>query len=401
MSRYQYFSDLPCHAPLKIAPPLPNATLLTLLLFIRHGMRSPALILHHPGNEGSWNCTGMKNNTKFPHVAVNGKPYQYYEYDPTKKYVFPPSCQRSALVDEGITKIKEIGKLYYNYSLMYNLISPETDPHKALSMFSVRSSNAQRCIESGISFLNGFFNNYDGTFNETLEMDVGEEGKEPLAPSPFRNKLIFEQILKFIDQDDYRKRYVESEEIVQKFSKYLKIIYPVHEFESLTMGDFFNSVRCANQEEEMYRTPEHEDPSEEVLITPEMHRILMNNVFYLEGKFYNYSLPLPAGPILKLVVEKLDKIESEKPEKIFNLFSSHSETLSALIATFGIDCELPPPFNSHLLLEVWKPDDSSPIIIRFVLNGDQLKIVPLEDFMKNAMGIIKEYEKQVNKNDDL
>ena len=109
MSLFDY-SDIPCNAPLKAPSPFLNASILTVLLIFRHGMRAPAQIYHFPGNEGYWSCNGIKDDNKFLNVQVNGKPYKYIVYNKSKNYLFPPSCSRSALIDEGIQDLYELGQ---------------------------------------------------------------------------------------------------------------------------------------------------------------------------------------------------------------------------------------------------------------------------------------------------
>lgn len=393
MPKFNY-SDLPCTAPLNIPDPVPNATLLTVLLFIRHGLRSPSQAWHLPGNEGQWNCNGIKDITRFPNVTVNGQKYDYYLFNKTKKYIFPPSCEASSLTDEGVQQLFDLGKLYYKYSINNNLIS-QTNLINFLSTFSVRSSYVTRCIESALSFLNGFFYKFDELLNQTFDIKTGQKNDEPLAPSPFRSDLIFQNMLKFIDQEEYRKRHRRSEELIQKFRKYLNISYLTHEFESLSFGDYINTLRCNRQEDEVIKSINFEDEDEQ-LITPEIHREMMRNVFYMEGNFYNFSLAPTVAPIFKLILDKLKKINYKRPEHLFNLFSAHSETLSALITAFGYNSEFTPPFASHFLIEVWKPESSSSFL-RVVLNGEEIKRISLHKFKKMAKKLVNQYD-QMSKN---
>lgn len=394
---YQYF-DLPCNAPLNSPPPFPNATLLTILLFVRHGMRSPEQLWHLPGNEGHWECNGTKYFSKFQNVTVNGQPYNYYQYNTSNQYIFPPSCDKGSLINKGVTQMFDLGKLYYNYSLSNNLISPIDD----LSKISVRSSFVQRCIESALAFLNGFFDQHKGEIQSNLEFETGKMFDEPLAPFPGGSKLMYEDALKFIELDEYKNRINKSKEIIKNFDKYLNVTYPIHEIESLTFGDYINTLRCANQEEEVIKTKDHESPSEENLVTPELHKEIMNNMAYMEAGFYKFSTAPSIAPIYKLIMQKLKKVKAKNPKKIFNLFSGHDGTLSALMIAFGEEIEFPPPFASHFAIEVWKQNDSN--VIRASFNGKVIKTIPYKEFKKSAKKLIKEYdemEKKLSKNSEL
>lgn len=390
ISKYHYYSNIACNPSLKVPYPIPNATLITVLLFIRHGIRSPAQKWNLPGNEGYWNCNGISQSTKFPKVFVNGKQYNYYHYDQSKNYLFPPSCEKSSLTDEGVWKLNELGHLYYKYSLMNNIIS-STNFSNVFQIFSIRSSFVIRCIESALSFLNGFFSQFNGSINQPLHIETGEENDEPLAPSPFRSKIIYNHLLDYLKKENYENRLNKSEKIIEKFRKYLNISYPVHQFESLSFGDYINTLRCSKQEENVIRSINHTIPTEENLITPEIHKELMENVYFLEGNFYKSSKSSTIGPIFRLILEKLKKIKSKNPDHIFNLFSGHSETLSALLTGFGIKNEFTPPFGSHFLIEAWKSNNSQ-IFLRVALNGEVLKIVPIKEFKKYAKSIINEWD---------
>lgn len=397
LSRYDYFSKIRCNSPLKIPAPIPNATILTVLLFIRHGIRSPGQIWHFSGNEGEWNCDGLQKINKFSNIYVNENRYELYQYKKAKNYLFPPTCEKSSLTNEGINQLFELGQLYFNYSIMMNLIS-QTNLKDALKMFSIRSSFVTRCIESALSFLNGFFYQLEGTIDEKISIKSGKENEEPLAPSPFRSKLIYRHMMDYIKSEEYEKRLNRSEKIIQKFRKYLNISYPVHQFESLSFGDYINTLRCSNQEDNVIKSIDHERPKEKQLITPEIHKELMTNVYFLEGKFYNSTRSATIGPIFKLILEKLKKIKSNKIDHVFNLFSGHSETLSALLTAFGIENEFTPPFGSHFLIEAWKVNNGESFL-RIALNGDVLKIIDLKEFKKYAKDLISEKVEQ--KNDEL
>lgn len=391
MPSFHNYFDIPCRAPLKVPNPLPNASLLTILLFIRHGMRSPEQLWHLPGNEGHWNCNGIKNITKFQNVTINSQPYDYYFFNESKNYTFPPSCDKGSLVNEGVKQIFDLGGLYYNYSLSTHLISP-IDFSNGLSIFSVRSSFVPRCIETALSFLNGFYQSYDGIINQTLEIETGKMYEEPLAPFPGGSKLMYQDAVKFIELEEYKNRINRSEEIIKNFKEYLNVTYPIHQIESLTFGDYINTLRCAEQEDEMIRSFNHEVPSEENLITPELHKEIMNNMHFMEAGFYNFSRAPSIAPIYKLILPKLKKITSKKPSHVFNFFSGHDGTLSALLTAFGMESEFPPPFASHFLIEVWKHENSNHVL-RISFNGEVIKTIPLKEFKKAAKKLIKEYEK--------
>lgn len=398
---HQYF-DIPCSAPLNSPPPFPNATLLTILLFVRHGMRSPEQLWNLPGNEGHWDCNGTKHFSKFLNVIVNGQPYDHYQYNSSKQYQFPPSCDKGSLINEGTAQLFNLGKLYYNYSLENKLISPINSSYD-LSMLFVRSSFVQRCIESALAFLNGFFESYNGTIQPNLEIETGKMFEEPLAPFPGGSKLMYEDALKFIELDEYKNRINRSKEIIKNFDKYLNVTYPIHEIESLTFGDYINTLRCANQEDEVIKTINHDIPTEENLITPDLHREIMNNMLFMEGGFYNFSRAPSIAPIYKLILPKLKKITSKKYKKVFNLFSGHDGTLTALMTAFGGEIEFPPPFASHFTIEVWHQNDSS-YVLRACFNGNVIKTIPLKEFKKSAKKLIKEYdemEKQLSKKGEL
>ena len=255
------------------------------------------------------------------------------------------------------------------------------------------SSFSPRCIESALSFLNGFFHNYDGLIYEPIKIITGGKNNEPLSASPFHSNVIYNNLLKYLSNEEYKNRYNLSEEIIKKIhGKYLNVSYPVHEFESLTFGDFVNTVRCAKQEKNVYRTIDHKKPPEnEQIIDPNIHKFVMSNVFYLEGNLIKYST-VSVIPIFELIIQKV-----KEADKKFNVFSAHSETLSAILSYLGEKMELPPPYRSHFLIETWKPNNGSQPFLRMSFNGEVLRTILVDDFIRSTEEFIRKYGE--NKND--
>ncbi|OHT08512.1 histidine acid phosphatase [Tritrichomonas foetus] len=363
-----------CVAPLQTPPPIPGATLLTLFLFTRHGMRSPEHLWHLPGNEGVWSCGDLSKVAlnKFKNISVNGKPFVYKSFNESEFYPFPPSCQKGMLLNEGIKELRDLGKLYKHYVIEHNVIPEKFNK----DLFYVRSSYVPRCIDSAIAFTSGFYDNDDD-----IEIDIptGSFGHEPIAPFPGGSKLLFAEAEKFIETDEYKYRINRSKEIIAQFDDKLNVTFQMHELEALTFGDYINTMICSNQTL----------PFE---MTENLHSEIMNHMNFIESGFFNFTLNPTAGPIIELVLNKIEDYYGLESHSKFNYFSGHDGTIAALLEAFGQRTFSPPPFASHFLLEIWYSDRP---YLRAVYNGEVIKTMPLSEFKKWGLSLVEANQKML------
>lgn len=394
-SLYQY-SEIPCFAPLRTPPPFPNATLLSLFLFIRHGARAPEQIWHFPGNSGEWHCNGLGNFTKFRNVTVNNQPYTYYDFStqkprPEDRKLFHPTCHPGSLLDKGVQDLVELGKFYQNYAAS-NIDSFSSQLN--LKQFYLRSSFIPRCIESALSFLNGFFDHIEEPINETIEFVTGQMNDDPLVIVPAASDLMLESSFRFAETDEYKQRIKELKEIIKKFDKYLNVSFPIHEMQALLFGDYINTLRCSKQDKTVIRDEGHTQPQEELMITPEIHKIILNDMNFFEAGFVKFDKIATLGPILQLILQRMESYYSLESHCKFSLFSGHDATLNALLTYFGTNTTYPPPFASQVLLEFWY---STRPYLRVVYNGDVITTLPVSQFKKDAEILVAEYLKVLEK----
>lgn len=71
-----------------------------------------------------------------------------------------------------------------------------------------------------------------------------------------------------------------------------------------------------------------------------------------------FNLTFSAGPVLKLLIADMNKkVKDNEFKKIFQFYSGHDTTITALMNTLGIFNGLQPPFSSALIIELRRKDD--------------------------------------------
>ncbi|KAH0790023.1 histidine acid phosphatase [Histomonas meleagridis] len=357
----------PCFAQPRVPPVVPNATLLTLLLFTRHGARVPFQHWESPDVKYEWHCgeNYYKRNHRIP--LVNGVPTNF-SYNSSEKHSFGPSCNDGSLLDQGVQQHINLGASFRKYLVDQTHLLPEQFNSQ---LIYVRSSYALRCIESGVAFIDGLYPPLSE--GETLYVKTNDPDNEPLSPSP---TIFKKKIIEFRDTD-YVKNHIERfDRMMQPVADYFNITF--HDpFEKILLGDFVNTFRC------------NEQPYPNDLVDPLLDMMLNDSAVFVDG-FPRYVQPDTDKPLIELLLNEIDAFYSGNKKSKFTLLSGHDMTLAILL--FGIGCEeldVPPPFASHISVEIWRLENID--YIRFVFNGD---IIPLKG---KDMIPYKEFKEEMNR----
>ncbi|KAK8875597.1 hypothetical protein M9Y10_005766 [Tritrichomonas musculus] len=393
-------SSIPCSGTLIPPKPVSNGCLLMLFLITRHGARSPSQDWAKKEYAGNWEC-GNRFNTGFWRTPiVNGKKMDIYKNNPNEvefltekekqesssffdlskneyKVAFPPSCPNGNLLDLGVDQLVDLGKLYYHYLVNTTKLLPSKfNPKNIL----VRSSFVPRCVESAVAIINGMYPPENNS--EILNITTGQYRNEPLCPYSESTDEFVELSKEFVKKDEFKKR-KEYFEKLKNLHKYLNAKLD-NEMDNLVVADFLNCFRCSGNELPLPPYNEKNSNDDEVALTKNDYEQLMSNMAFWEAGFLDFAGNLSYSPIFQLILEHIDKMFSmDEQTAKFILFSGHDVSISAIMVALGyLDLIAPPPFASHLAVELWQTEKPC---LRFVYNGEVLQfkgkdLTPLDEF---------------------
>lgn len=373
---------LNCGPNFATPPVVPNATLLTLFMYIRHGSRVPYQHWETPNDNFTWNCGNHYLNKKYRKPIANGVMYDF-KYDPNEEYSFKPSCKDGYLLDDGYMQLHNLGNLYRKYMIEETGVLPKDYEEKNIYF---RSSFLPRCIESGTSFIDGLYPP-EGD-NETIAVKIGSESNEPLFPHARYNDEFLKGAIRFSSSEESLRREKEFDKNAAPLVKYYNLTFN-HILEKFLVGDYFNVLKCSNQPY----------PKE---IVDDIFDELINDTSYFVTDFFGYIRPIADKPIFNELFNEIDAFYRGEKQNRFTLFSGHDVSIAAVLVGLGYPKgkETPPPYASHLTAELWRKDSID--YIRFTLSGDVVKfrgneLTPYNEFK----AIYDEYSSNNHKNEEL
>ena len=108
-----------CESPLKHAPLIPNAKLVSFALFLRHGLRAPINIHDYLDRSevGTWICDSDDSEAPRNHFSIhpnfNQNPSKisrrYFNQLDANLVEYPPNCQAGDLLVQGMKQHYELG----------------------------------------------------------------------------------------------------------------------------------------------------------------------------------------------------------------------------------------------------------------------------------------------------
>jgi hypothetical protein len=119
-------------------------------------------------------------------------------------------------------------------------------------------------------------------------------------------------------------------------------------------------------------------------LTDELFEHTLENMLAVEYGYAMRTLNLSYAPIKLVIVDELREQLAGRKKARFTLLSGHDVTTVAFLAGLGYDgLRVPPPYASHLAVEVWQRDG---LFLRVALNGEVLlidgkKLIPIEEFL--------------------
>ncbi|KAH0786942.1 histidine acid phosphatase [Histomonas meleagridis] len=351
-----------CLAEPKLPLLVPNATLLTLFLFTRHGARVPVQHWDRPDSKNEWHCGENYYKRKHRTPVINGVPLSF-KYDPLKPHPYSPSCSDGFLLDEGVSQLINLGKTLGHYLINQTKLLPEQYDSQ---LINVRSSFYPRCIESSVAIIDGL---YPPTTNDFINVTIGTPDNEPLCPNP-AFPINRQKLNEFRDTPEFKRHIDRFDRIAVPLVEYYNITF--HDtFEKIFLGDFVNSLRCNKKQY----------PAD--IADPILEDLLNDMSLFVQG-FASYTKPSADKPIFDLLISEIDNFFDGKSKSKFTLFSGHDVTIGALLIGLGYEnMHVPPPFASQIAVEIWRSNEKD--FVRFVYNGEILRygereLTPLDVF---------------------
>ena len=342
--------DYVCSSPLAHAPPPKGAKLISVSLFLRHGIRTPSNEWLHGDELGQWYCDSEDSySPRYYFSTVDNASRRYFNQMDYKLMKFPPVGD---LLIQGMEQHYELGKYmqkYYGEELRFipKLLNR--------SLLGLRSSFIERTFRSGEAFMEGLYP--PAVPNELIEFETGTQTTDPLYVLTNNCEEL---------NEDYNV-FVKSEEFIRRRDN-AKVLYaPIYEknnrkfdgFDWLFVGDFIASYICSGNALPSY-------------VTDEMIVQSRKDIAFLSYGLFNITKGRAASPVLREYFRNTDQQLEGKTDKRFWLYSAHDTTIISLLELFGNYDDALPPFRSHLAIEIWEKSDGKKYV-RFDYNGDLVK----------------------------
>lgn len=352
-----------CSPPHKHAPPVSNAKLVSMALFLRHGLRTPYDSHYYIKRSelGNWICDSEDSEAPRNHFSIHPDAKsqskisrRYFNQLDANLVEYPPNCQGGDLLVQGMKQLYELGQFYQQYLIhelrfLPRIIHPE--------YMELRSSYVERTFRSGESFMAGLYPPV--TPNEQITFTTGSDSSDYLTTDPAFCSDLQKDCDYFCNSDILKKRIEENRLLYSKIYEALNITYSSSNW--MFLGDFLSLLYCTDQ-----KFPE----SIENLITDEIfNRTQSDLAFYYYGCL-NVRKGVASAPIFR---DFFRMLEEKNSEKRFFLFSAHDTTLMSILSTFGINEDAVPTFASHLAVEIWVKSKGEKIV-RLVMNGEEIII---------------------------
>jgi hypothetical protein len=339
-----------CVAPNLPPPVVANAPLLSLILLIRHGTRTPTS--HRagwPAARGQWYCGTRYQYTITRTPIANGRPYNF-AYNSSSPHPYGPACAAGYLLDQGFDQLSSFGAACRPYLTKTKIAPTEYTP----KLLDVRSSWFPRAIESATAFLHGLYPPKEK--GEIVTVTTGDQTSEPLAPVFDRDKEFIRQLPGILTSLPLNERLARIKTEFTPLFDYYNITTR-EDFDWFHIADLFFPYRCGNGE------------LSEGVNDEDLEKTL-GNLLAVEQIYAKVTRKDSVQPLNDFLLKEIEFLFGVGNPKL-SLMSCHDVTFVTFLTGinyFGL--KVPPPLASHLGIEVWEQNGK---YVRVVLNG---KVVP-------------------------
>jgi hypothetical protein len=352
-----------CVAPLSTPAVVPNATLISLFLFTRHGARTPTYHAGWPRSQGEWHCGGRYADPNVRIPLVNGHPTNF-GMNSSSVHKYPPTCIDGALLDRGFDQMKSLGAFYRPYLVDDTSLLPD---RFLASRVHVHASWLRRSHESALAFFEGLYP--PSSPGETLNIEAGDR-TDAMVPGINLSDDWDGAVYDFVDSSPDLQLRLQS---AKKLYTPLLDRYNVSSrtaLDYLTIADLFHPYRCGNGE-----------LSE--MIDDALFERMLSDMAAVEFGYISAARNKTCARLKTMVLRELDAQFAQEKAARFTLFSGHDLTLVTVLAGIGYKgLKIVPQYAAHLALEIWHSDRP---YVRFVFNGDVIpvrgkELLPLSEY---------------------
>ena len=367
--------DFPCVAPIDNAniflksKPLSNMKLLQVIALTRHGARSP-ISSYTPNITEDWYCDdefyGPQNEIPWSprFFAEGGKIHRrnHLKYD-SDLLTYKPSCLPGHLITQGMKEHHDLGDYFRRYYIEHLGFLPKNYDPKYIYL---RSSEADRCQNSAISFLTGLYPSV--TPDDVISYATGIPSLELLHPQTSQCEDLTNEWNEWVKTDEYKKRKEAAIPYLKPLADSVGVDIYEEEATWMFIGDWMATIACTN-----HTFPDY--------VNDTVLEVGMDAVEYYSHGFFNFSKKgVAASAIMREILRLIDSRISGKTDYKFALLSAHDVSIVASLILLGYDNPHWSPFRSYFVTELWEGDDQQ-MYIRFLYNSEELPI----DFMDNQV----------------
>lgn len=332
-------------------------------ILTRHGARSPLDPFLEREKRGAWRCDA--EDAQATHVESNPlvRPRRIKSILDHRFAEYPPNCKLGDLIIDGMNQHRLLGqKLREYYYEKMHFIPEYYDP----TVIYARCTAYDRTFRSAISFLSGLYEPADP--NEVAEITMGSPSLDSLRP-----KKEFCQ-----DFKDLAAKYFNSQGFIDIYMKTLGEIKPVIDYLNVTDTSFAKIDKVCDWVTTMFCNDQYMPPE----ITSDMittcRRFQGTMLYGLYGSD-NATRGVAFSYGLREVLSHMDSYLNGESTHKFVLLSAHDSTVAALLSTLGYSHEFIPPLASHVALEVYSEEATGELYIRFVFNGQPVKLLLMDN----------------------
>ena len=321
----------------------------------RHGARSPLDPFLERQQRGIWRCDS--EDAQAAHMESNPvvKPRRVKTILDNRFAEYPPNCKLGDLIIDGMIQHKLLGqKLRELYYEKLHFIPEYLDP----TVVFARCTAYDRTFRSAISFMSGLYEPADP--NEVLEITTGSPSSDSLRPKKDFCK----------DFNTMANDYFGSKEFTDYYQETLNSVQPVINYLNVTDVSYSKLDKICDWVTTMFCNEQYM-PDE---ITSDMITTCRRYQGTMLYGLYNKTRGVAFSYGMREVLKYLDSYINGESTQRFVLLSAHDSTVAAFLSFLGFKNDFIPPLASHIVMEVYNDEAESELYVRFVFNGQPLKI---------------------------
>jgi len=371
--------DDQCIAPLKTAPVLGGKTIKFVQVLTRHGARTPLVPYLPVVNRGYWLCDSEDAIAPRMHAAPVEHFRRFKQVIDQRLVEYLPNCRSGDLILTGMEQHRKLGQFYHEYLYNTHKLLSELPPNP--KNLYVRCSDVERTFRSAQSFLHGLFPPQSP--DEIIEINTDTSDGSLLRVNKDWCKDMKNIWVNHTASAVYNQWVDENWIKIQDLASYFGLVKSGDNLNSIC--DFVTTNYCSDK-----RVP--------TIITPDIQQVCLNVTGSYIYDYYAIDPIVTASYTMRELMRIPKQIALGNSSVKFSLMSSHDTTVAAVLSFLGERRVRIPPYASHLTSELWEDDASKQLYIRFVFNGEEVR---LREFNGESVALFSEFLDKYNRMNDV